>query len=83
MAGESLGVRLYPESDKLLEFFGWKPNNVKSNQITDLAIGVPQLVAAPATATSAGVAGQTAYDATHIYVCVTTNTWVRASLATF
>jgi hypothetical protein len=41
------------------------------------------LVAAPATATSAGKAGQIAYDATHIYVCVATNVWVRALLATF
>jgi hypothetical protein len=47
--------------------------------------GIPflQLVPAPATATSAGIAGQVAYDATHIYVCVATNTWVRALLATF
>ena len=40
-------------------------------------------VAAPSTASSAGTAGQIAYDATHIYVCVATNTWVRATLATF
>lgn len=39
--------------------------------------------AAPATATSTGVAGTIAYDATHIYVCVATNTWVRANLATW
>ena len=38
---------------------------------------------APATATSTGIAGQIAYDATHIYVCVATNTWVRATLATW
>jgi hypothetical protein len=57
--------------------------NVKSSQITDLGSGVPALVAAPSTASSAGAAGQFAYDATHIYVCVATNTWVRASLATF
>jgi hypothetical protein len=41
------------------------------------------VVAAPATATSAGKAGQIAFDATHIYVCVATNVWVRAILATF
>lgn len=33
--------------------------------------------AAPASPTSAGVAGSIAYDATHIYVCVATNSWVR------
>jgi hypothetical protein len=37
----------------------------------------------PATSSSAGVTGTITYDATHIYVCVATNTWVRASLATF
>lgn len=41
------------------------------------------LVTAPATSSSTGVAGQIAYDSTHIYVCVATNTWVRASIATF
>ena len=41
------------------------------------------VVAAPATATSAGVAGTIAYDATHFYVCIATNTWVRTSVATF
>jgi hypothetical protein len=57
--------------------------NINSSQITDLGAGVPQLVAAPATSSSAGVAGQIAFDATHIYVCVAPNTWVRATLATF
>lgn len=38
---------------------------------------------APATAASAGSVGQIAWDATHIYICVATNTWVRATLATF
>jgi len=41
------------------------------------------IVAAPATATSVGKAGQIAYDATHFYLCVATNVWVRALLATF
>jgi hypothetical protein len=41
------------------------------------------IVAAPASATATGKTGQIAYDATHIYVCIATNTWVRATLATF
>jgi hypothetical protein len=36
---------------------------------------------APAAADSVGVAGTIAWDATHIYVCVATDTWVRADLA--
>lgn len=47
------------------------------------AVAYAPLVAAPAAADSAGTAGQIAYDATHIYVCVATNTWVRAVLATW
>ncbi len=43
----------------------------------------PNWQPAPATATSTGTAGQVAYDATHFYVCVATNTWVRCTLATF
>ncbi len=35
----------------------------------------------PASATAAGVAGTIAYDATHIYVCIATNSWVRATTA--
>ncbi len=37
----------------------------------------------PATAASAGTPGMIAYDATHLYLCVQTNTWVRVALATF
>lgn len=36
---------------------------------------------APATASSTGTAGQIAYDSTHIYVCIATNSWIRASAA--
>ena len=46
------------------------------------AIGAQQaFVAAPSTATSTGTAGQIAFDATHIYVAIGTNSWVRALLA--
>jgi len=38
-------------------------------------------VAAPATATSAGVAGQVAYASGFFYVCVATNTWKRTALS--
>jgi hypothetical protein len=41
------------------------------------------IVAVPGSATAAGKPGQIAYDATHVYVCVATNVWVRATLATF
>ncbi|MDQ5982417.1 MAG: hypothetical protein QG549_414 [Patescibacteria group bacterium] len=37
----------------------------------------------PASATSPGVKGQIAYDASYIYVCTATNTWVRSPLTTW
>ncbi len=38
---------------------------------------------APVTATDAGELGDIRITATHIYVCVATDTWVRADLATW
>lgn len=38
---------------------------------------------APATATSTGRKGDTAFDANYFYVCVATNTWKRAALSTW
>ena len=40
-------------------------------------------VTAPAAATSTGIAGQIATDANYIYVCTATNTWKRATIATW
>jgi hypothetical protein len=49
----------------------------------DILDAAALIVAAPATATSTGKPGQIAFDATHFYMCVAVNTWVRALLATF
>lgn len=41
-------------------------------------------VAAPTTASDAGIAGQMAYDADgYFYLCIATNTWVRLAGATW
>lgn len=37
----------------------------------------------PATATSAGIAGQIAFDASFVYVCIATDSWKRAALSTW
>lgn len=37
----------------------------------------------PATATSAGTAGNIRYDGNHLYICTATNTWVRTALSTW
>lgn len=41
---------------------------------------IPIYVTPPATSTSAGVAGQVAYDASYWYVCVQTNIWRRTAI---
>lgn len=38
---------------------------------------------APTSATSTGTAGEIRYDSGYVYVCVATNTWKRAQLATW
>lgn len=48
-----------------------------------LGDGYAELVAAPATASSTGTAGQEAYDANYYYRCVATDTWVRVGLSTW
>lgn len=41
------------------------------------------VVAVPSTASSTGSIGQIAYNSTHLYVCVATNTWIRVLRAAF
>lgn len=42
-----------------------------------------QQVSAPASASSAGSPGQTSYDSSYFYVCVSADTWKRAALNTW
>ncbi len=37
----------------------------------------------PANAAATGVTGTITWDATHIYICIATNTWVRCVTATW
>ena len=37
----------------------------------------------PATSSSNGVAGTICYDSTHLYICVSTNTWKRVAISTW
>lgn len=54
------------------------PANLASDVILTLPAGV-----APASAKATGTPGQWWYDANYWYVCIATNTWVRAPLATW
>lgn len=50
--------------------------------VTDLAAKL-HWVAAPASATATGTAGQVAYDASYLYLCTATDTWRRIAHATW
>ena len=43
----------------------------------------PNWQTVPATASSAGVAGQVAYQSGWLYICVASNTWQRVAIGTF
>lgn len=49
--------------------------------VTAPATSVPGVVTVPASASATGVAGQIAYDASYVYICVSTNTWKRSAIA--
>lgn len=40
-------------------------------------------VSPPSSASDSGVAGQISYDSSYIYICTATDTWKRASIATW
>jgi hypothetical protein len=65
-----------------LEYAGFYNNNPQAT----LDVGGTFRIAsgkAPATSSSAGVAGQIAWDENYVYVCTSTNTWKRSALTTW
>ncbi len=43
----------------------------------------PNMVSAPATSSSSGISGQTAFDSSYFYVCISPNTWKRIVLSSW
>lgn len=41
------------------------------------------IVDPPATAADPGIAGNIAFDSSYVYICIATDTWMRASIATW
>ena len=56
-------------------------DKIGANAVTSAKVNL--LGTAPASATATGVAGTIIFDATHVYFCVATDTWVRADIATW
>jgi len=59
--------------------------NLDNTTVIDRELLLPGVVSstAPASATDTGIKGEIRITATHIYVCVDTNTWVRSELTTW
>lgn len=57
--------------------------SVSEDPLTFIKSDDMRLVTVPAAATSNGLVGELAIDATHLYVAVGTNTWRRVALSTF
>jgi len=86
---------LYPVAGQDNDTQGFRTNfsNILSNfsvaktEITALQAVVdnaPSIIAAvPVSPTSPGTAGEIAYNASHLYVCVAENTWRRTGLSTW
>lgn len=57
--------------------------NDVAGRINTLQATAPVVVAVPASASATGTPGSIAYSSSYLYVCVATDTWVRAALGTW
>lgn len=65
---------------------GWARASAGLFKITDGGSGLGKIAIAggtPASASATGAQGQVLWDTSYIYVCVATNTWLRAGIATW
>jgi hypothetical protein len=86
---------LYPVAGQDNDTQGFRTNfaNILSNfsvakteisELQTIVNNAPSIAASiPLTPTSIGIKGQIAYDATHLYICINTNSWVRTSVGTW
>jgi hypothetical protein len=67
----------------ILQFIQGKWYVIGNNNCVVEGVQPGEIVSAPGTASSTGLAGQIAYDSTYIYVCIATNTWKRSALSSW
>ena len=67
----------------ILQYIQGKWYVIGNNSCVVEGVQPSEIVSAPGTASSPGLAGQIAYDSTYIYVCVGANTWKRAAIASW
>ncbi len=67
----------------ILQYIQGKWYVIANNGATIENITPTLTVPTPASASSTGVAGTIAYDSSYIYICIATNTWKRATIASW
>ena len=83
MATEDLGLRNDDSSSSQLVAVGQNVVVALGGLRQAILETFPNFVTVPANSTASGVAGQVAYDSTHFYWCVSSNSWVRVAGSTF
>jgi len=67
----------------ILQYIQGKWYVIGNNSCTVEGVQPGEVVSAPGTASSTGLAGQIAYDSSYVYVCIAANTWKRAAISTW
>lgn len=57
--------------------------SVRTVTVADFSANIVISNSAPATSSSNGVAGTIRFDSSYVYVCISNNTWKRATLTTW
>lgn len=83
LQSEPTGIGTYFAAIEVVEGGDIYRNSLVGRIKTAAQMGVPQIVSAPATASSTGTAGQIAYDASYFYVCTGSNTWKRVAIGSW
>lgn len=76
-AGMKVGVHTYNETS---------PQNMVVSYVIGQILPQPNILIrapVPANSGSAGTLGQVSWDATHFYIAIGNNSWVRATLSSF
>lgn len=85
--GSNNGSRLIGLNNQILVADGEGNERFSSDQNSNFTIEGKTIriktTHTPTSATDTGSAGQIAWDANYIYVCIATNTWVRSALSTW
>jgi len=78
-------LEVSPDAEGLVQAdVGTGPNEIPLNGFLGRqAYAETPMVPAPSSATSPGVQGEIAADASYVYVCTATDTWKRAAIATW